>query len=208
MIDVKKIAQLPLIDHFTELSYIPLVVDGATYKIKPSVIVANGVAGTSGTSGIDGTSGTSGEAGTNGEAGTSGTSGTDGQAGSSGEAGTSGTSGTSSTTLTLEQVLGQGNISKNNKWIELYDSVAEDKGLKLSYDQILGYNEFTGSSFNLIGNYLRIFKNYSKKINWKNQDKNGRERSRFKIIFIINNINPGSNDTKKKKTLKQCYKSA
>lgn len=56
----RKISQLPLTTYFTEESFIPIVVDGSTRRIRPSTIAAAGTAGTAGTAGSSGTSGTSG----------------------------------------------------------------------------------------------------------------------------------------------------
>ena len=55
----RKISQLPLITSVGEESFLPIVVNGVTYRIRPVTIANSGTSGGSGTAGTSGTSGTS-----------------------------------------------------------------------------------------------------------------------------------------------------
>lgn len=52
----RKISQLPLITSVGEESFLPIVVNGVTYRIRPVTIANTGTSGGSGTSGTSGTS--------------------------------------------------------------------------------------------------------------------------------------------------------
>ena len=54
-------------------------------------------------------------------------------------------------TPTLEQVLAEGNVSENNKIIQIFDSPNRDKGATLGFGVITSFNDASGGNFSLSG---------------------------------------------------------